>query len=230
MRVAMDFSAIRGAFRIYCKAEMGKGTHLVSGSVGSGKSTMALVMASLIPYEGTLDLDGISSVVLSLQFPEYHITGSTLEEEARSWGLDPAEVLADAELEPFGKSDPFRLSRGQLKRFNLSCVFLLDPDLLLLDEPFSSLDCQVKAKICEYIEAREEKMTVIFSHERSVLPRVDTLSNIQEGMLDFCGSVPDAISLWKGAPPYLKKVLEMGKLPKNIRLKDALEALCRTQG
>jgi len=122
--------------------------------------------------------------------------------------------------------DPFKLSRGQLKMLNLACVFAIDPDLLLLDEPFSSLDCNTKARVCRSIEARKDKITIIFSHERSTLPRVDTISEIENGRLHYRGTTPEALFEWKGAPPYLRYALKLGSSPKNITLDDAREAIC----
>ena len=122
--------------------------------------------------------------------------------------------------------DPFKLSRGQLKMLNLACVFTIDPDLLLLDEPFSSLDCYTKSRVCQAIAARREKITIIFSHETSILPKVDTISEIERGVLNFHGRTPEAIPKWKTAPPYLLYALELGASPSNITLDDAREALC----
>jgi energy-coupling factor transport system ATP-binding protein len=105
-----------------------------------------------------------------------------------------------------------------------------NPDLLMLDEPFSSLDCTAKRTACRMIEERDEGITIIFSHERAVLPRVDALWEMEAGALTACGSVPCAIPRWRHAPPYLRYALEEGACPENIRLADAREALCRIRG
>ncbi len=226
MRADLDFIVEREEFSLRCEASYAEGIHLVSGIIGSGKSTMALVMASLLKCEGSYSAKGVQRTILSMQFPEYHITSSSVDDEVRSWGLDPADVLPHAGMEGRGELDPFKLSRGQLKRLNLACVFALDPDILLLDEPFSSLDCMVKTRICKAIESRRNKITMVFSHERSVLPRVDSISHIAEGRLVCHGATPDAVSEWSSPPPYLRKALENGARPRNITLQDSMEALC----
>nr|WP_284444303.1 ATP-binding cassette domain-containing protein [Methanoculleus bourgensis] len=204
---------------------------MVSGPVGSGKSTLALMLAELNrPESGAVRRHGISSALLLLQFPEYHITCSTVAEEAGSWGLDPDELLVRADLAGRGDDDPFHLSRGELKRLILACMIMRNPDLLMLDEPFSSLDCAAKRRACSMIEERSEGITIIFSHERAVLPRVDALWEMEGGTLKALGRVPGAIPRWRHAPPYLTYALEQGARPENIRLQDAREALCRTQG
>jgi energy-coupling factor transport system ATP-binding protein len=227
----IDLAFSRDAFVLRGSGAFDEGVHLVSGPVGSGKSTLALLLAGLLwPERGDIRRHGVLTTQLLLQFPEYHITSSTVAGEAASWGLLPEDVLALAELSGRAEDDPFHLSRGELKRLTLACALLRDPDLLLLDEPFSSLDCTAKRKACGMLEEREAGITIIFSHERAVLPRVDAIWEIEEGVLAARGSVPDAIPSWRHAPPYLRYALEQGARPANIRLSDAREALCRTRG
>ena len=232
MRVDLeDLLFSRGRFSLRGSGTFGEGVHLVSGPVGSGKSTLALLLAEILrPESGAVRRHGISSALLLLQFPEYHITCPTIAEEAGSWGLDPDELLVRADLAGRGDDDPFHLSRGELKRLILACMIMRNPDLLMLDEPFSSLDCAAKRRACSMIEERSEGITIIFSHERAVLPRVDALWEMEGGTLKALGRVPGAIPRWRHAPPYLTYALEQGARPENIRLQDAREALCRTQG
>ena len=232
MRVELiDLAFSRDAFVLRGSGAFDEGVHLVSGPVGSGKSTLALLLAGLLrPGGGAIRRDGVSSALLLLQFPEHHVTSPTVAEEVRSWGLAPDDVLARANLSARANDDPFHLSRGELKRLTLACAILRDPDLLLLDEPFASLDCTAKRKACAILEERDYGITIVFSHERAILPRVDTIWEMEEGVLLTRGSVPDAIPSWRHAPPYLRYVLEQGARPENIRLSDAREALCRTRG
>ncbi|MDV2482888.1 ATP-binding cassette domain-containing protein [Methanoculleus sp. Wushi-C6] len=221
----------RGSFTLRGDGTFGEGVHLVSGPVGSGKSTLALLLAGLLsPTGGAIRQHGVSSTLLLLQFPEYHITSPTVAGEVRSWGLDADDVLLRADLLRRADDDPFHLSRGELRRLTLACAVMRDPDLLMLDEPFGSLDCAAKRTACRMIEERDAGITIIFSHEQAVLPRVDTISEVEAGTLTPLGSVPGAILRWRHAPSYLRYALEQGASPENIRLADAREALCRTRG
>ena len=229
MRVDLkDLLFSRGSFCLRGSGTFDEGVHLVSGPVGSGKSTLALLLAELIrPESGAVRRRGISSVLLLLQFPEYHITSPTVSEEIKSWGLEPGPLLAQTDLSGRGDDDPFHLSRGELKRLLLSCMVMRNPDLLLLDEPFSSLDCIARHTTCGMIEGRNKGVTIIFSHERATLPRVDAIWEMEGGTLKALGRVPEAIPRWRHAPAYLLYALEQGARPENIRLQDAREAVCR---
>lgn len=232
MDVRLDGVAFsRGAFTLSCSGVFGEGVHLVSGRVGSGKTTLALILAGLLkPSTGVIARDGIDSLTLSFQNPEYHVTEATVEAEVRSYGADPETVAARCGLADRLGDDPFSLSRGELKRLHLVCVLAGRHDLLVLDEPFSSLDCVQKGRLCRALRERKGGVTVIFTHERQVLPRVDFLWEVEEGHAVCLGRVPDAIPAWRHAPPYLRHALDAGVVPANIRFQDTVEALCRTHG
>jgi len=232
MRVVLDDVIIRrGSFQLKALGTFSEGVHLVTGRVGSGKSTIALALAGAIrPVAGQLGEEGIGSRTLSLPFPEYHVTGETLEGEAVSWGLLPAPVLESAGLSGRGTEDPLRCSQGELKRLVLSCILAREWDLLILDEPYSSLDCAWKEALSRRLGERRKGITVIFTHEDEILPRVDEIWEIQAGRLVSLGRVPEAIRRWSRPPRYIRTALDRGVLPGNITLGDVRDALCRTRG
>ncbi|HSQ94385.1 MAG TPA: ABC transporter, partial [Methanoregula sp.] len=81
----------RGTWGLSAEGTFEEGIHLVAGDVGSGKSTLALTLAGLFrPVSGTVEREGIASVMMAFQFPEFHVTGQDLEGECRAWGADPA--------------------------------------------------------------------------------------------------------------------------------------------
>ncbi|MDO9326966.1 MAG: ATP-binding cassette domain-containing protein [Methanoregula sp.] len=230
MRLYLNAARIsRGNWTLAAHGTFHEGMHLVSGDVGSGKSTLALMIAGLLsPKDGSIEQQGISSMMISLQFPEYHITGSTVAEECSSWGLDGDQILNDIDLMDKHDSAPLTLSRGELKRLHLACILAKKYDLLLLDEPFSSLDAREKERVCEKISHRTGGITILFTHEQAIFPRVDHIWEIEQGRLIDRGEMPDALTRWEHAPPLIKKILATGKSLKNISRSDLLEAVCRT--
>jgi energy-coupling factor transport system ATP-binding protein len=223
--------AVRDHWSLTASGTFQEGVHLVSGAVGSGKSTLALMMAGLFPLSGgCIEKEGIISAMLSLQFPELHVTGFTVAEECASWGVDPGEILDATGLTSRKDASPLSLSRGELKRLQLACVLAKDYDLLLLDEPFSSLDCEEKAKLCARIGQRSQGICVIFTHEQEILPRVTRIWEIVDGTLVDCGTPPDAFQHWRHVPPVIRKLTALGSRPDNISPDDLREAACRIQG
>jgi len=220
--------ASRGNWSLVAKGTFCKGIHLVSGDVGSGKSSLALMMAGLLsPAGGNIVRDGISSTMISLQFPEYHVTGATVEEECRSWGLDCEPIFSEINLRDKRTAEPLALSRGELKRLHLACVLAKNYDLLLLDEPFSSLDAREKERLCEHLSLRSAGITILFTHEQTYFPRVDHIWEIQHGELFDRGEMPGALTMWEHAPALIKKLISSGRSLKNISHLDLQEAVCR---
>lgn len=201
----------------------------MSGDVGSGKSTLAAYLAGLIPaVSGSVRRTGITSSMVSFQFPEYHITGATLAGECESWGLDPGKILREVGMEAKADTDPLKLSRGELKRLHLACVLQKPYDLLVLDEPFSSLDCGEKQRICAALTRQCHGITIIFTHEQSIFPATDRIWDLRCGRLHDIGPLPGALSRWPAAPPLIQRLVAEGKHLKNISPEDLLEAACRT--
>ena len=230
MRLVLNCAEVtRGDWQLSALGIFTEGIHLISGDVGSGKSTLALMMAGLMPAaSGSVIREQVSSLMMSFQFPEYHITGTTVHEECESWGLDPATILSSIDLKEKENFDPFRLSRGELKRLHLACVLANPYDLLILDEPFSSLDVCEKRRICSCLSGRDRGITVLFTHEQTIFPRIGHIWEIHEGRLVYCGSPPDGLLNWRHAPPLIRKLIAAGKTPKNISPDDLAEAACAT--
>lgn len=219
-----------GSWELSASGTFLPGVHLISGRVGSGKTTLSQIVAGVLePDSGNISYSGLLRRTLSLQYPEYHITGSTLAREAASYGVEPGPALSLAGFDGQHGRDPLSLSRGELKRFHLACLSLSAWDLLILDEPFSALDCQEKRRQCRVIEKNRSGIVMVFTHEQHILPRTDYLWEIQEGKLGFLGRMPDAMQDWGSLPAPLKHLLDQGIIPANLTEEDLLEAVCRTQ-
>ena len=101
-------------------------------------------------------------------------------------------------------------------------------DLLILDEPFSSLDVQEKERVCRDLSLRKRGITIIITHEQNIFPRVDYLWEIRSNELFSLGRMPEALGAWQRAPRIIKNLIGAGRTPRNISPEDLLEAACRT--
>jgi len=185
----------RGDFTLHASGSFDPGIHLLTGRVGSGKSTLGELLTGILkPHSGLMTCIGISSSILSMQFPEYHITTTTAGEEAVSWGLDPVQVLDRAGLTGRGCDDILTLSRGELKRLHLSCLLASMPDLLVLDEPYAGLDEDARSFVSSLLNEQKGRIIIIISHDITSLPCIDHLWEIRRGILIDLGLVPASIA------------------------------------
>ncbi len=116
-------------------------------------------------------------------------------------GLDPRDA---------GDRRPRQLSGGQAQRIGIARALMLDPEILVCDEPVASLDVSVQAQILNLLaDARDERgLTMIFvSHDLAVVRRVcDRIAVMYLGKLCEVG---DAESLFSDPQhPYTRMLLD----------------------
>ena len=147
------------------------------GASGCGKSTLLRVVAGLVrPTAGTLHADGanVDPRVLRIGFlPQNYgllawktvreniLLGAEIKgewDEKRKAIFD--ELVADLGLKDLLTRYPHELSGGQQQRVGLARVFLLAPDLLLMDEPFSALDAITREFMQEVFLSLRKKYAV----------------------------------------------------------------------
>jgi ABC-type sulfate/molybdate transport systems ATPase subunit len=183
------------------------------GPNGAGKSTLLLALAHLIPVEHgqilfrgrplsewdvleyrrkiafvfqeplLLDLAVAQNVALGLRF--------------RGLGRQDVEVRAGQWLRalgiaPLAKRRASQLSGGEAQRVSLARALALDPELLLLDEPFGSLDPPAREKLIDDLSAllaQDHRATVLVTHDLKEAARLgDRIGVIVGGRLRQVGT------------------------------------------
>lgn len=164
------------------------------GRNGAGKTTvMRIIMGILSADHGQILLDGQSiphDLPLGYLPEERGLYRKTRVSEqlvyfARLRGMSASDAkrAVEEKLEQFSvlqyrDSLPETLSKGTQQRIQLALAMINDPDILILDEPFSGLDpvssLQLKTAIREYSE--KDKIVIFSSHQ---------MSNVE----DFCSSI-----------------------------------------
>ncbi|MFT7116369.1 MAG: NitT/TauT family transport system ATP-binding protein [Rhodoferax sp.] len=133
----------------------------VVGPTGCGKSTLLNVGAGLlVPSTGSVHvfgqpLQGINSragyMFQAESLMPWRTALSNVMAGLEFRGVPPDQARAQAEewlrrvgLGGFGDRYPYQLSGGMRKRVSLAQTLVLDPDIILMDEPFSALDIQTR--------------------------------------------------------------------------------------
>jgi NitT/TauT family transport system ATP-binding protein len=142
------------------------------GPSGSGKSSLLRALIGLqAPLAGTIDTEldvdevGIlfqDDALLPWRTARHNVAlGLTFRGVERGKALDEAERwLERLGLAGFGDRFPRRLSGGQRKRVALAQVLAMKPRLILMDEPFASLDAIVGARIVRDVVALVERQGI----------------------------------------------------------------------
>lgn len=156
-------------------AERGKITAL-TGENGSGKSTLLLCLANILkPHRGSLRIEPDIRVHLVAHHPMAYTDLSivhNLELSALLEGQNKSGIAAALDywrITDLKDKTLKTLSRGQMQRFLLARATLAQPDILLLDEPFTGLDERSEALLQIFMrEEAKRGAAVLFSeHDAS---------------------------------------------------------------
>ena len=152
----------------------------VLGPSGSGKTTLLRVLAGLLPqFTGRLDFEDGRQPRIGMVFQQANlmpwrtaIQNITLPLELQ--GMEPEEAQKRAQelidlvgLQGFEEVWPRDLSGGMAQRVAIARALVHDPDLLLLDEPFGSLDALTRERMwmeLSHIWQARQKTVVMVTH------------------------------------------------------------------
>jgi NitT/TauT family transport system ATP-binding protein len=150
------------------------------GPSGSGKSSLLRAVIGLQqPLSGTVETNLARSQLGILFQDDTLLPWKTARDNVALGltfnGMDRSKALAEAEawmerLDLVGLGDRFprRLSGGQRKRVALAQVLVMKPRLILMDEPFASLDAIVRARVVRDVIAlveRERISVLLVTHD-----------------------------------------------------------------
>jgi sulfate transport system ATP-binding protein len=185
------------------------------GPSGSGKSTLLRVIAGLEhPDEGDIFISGQEATKLPARkrgvgfvFQHYAAFKHMTVYENVAFGLkvrkrSKAEIKARVDelldlvqLTGFAARYPAQLSGGQRQRMSLARALAIEPQVLLLDEPFGALDARVRKELREWLRRLHDEVhvtTVFVTHDQEEAMEVsDRIAVINEGRVEQVGKPRD---------------------------------------
>jgi peptide/nickel transport system ATP-binding protein len=215
----------------------------IAGESGSGKSTLANLLVGLErATSGEIEVDGQvmsarpdrelrRTVQMVFQDPFASLNprftvGRSVEEPLLIHGLgttierhaQATAALEKAELRPglaFMSRYPHELSGGQRQRVAIARAVVLNPKLLVADEPVSMLDVSVRAGILRLLRrlVTEQHMAMVFiTHDLSIVAHIcDELAVMYRGRIVERGPVRDVLRA--PAHPYTQALIDAVPIP-----------------
>jgi iron(III) transport system ATP-binding protein len=183
----------------------------ILGPSGSGKTTLLRVLAGLQrPDRGTITIggrtvDGPGVHVPTEQrrigyvpqegalFPHLTVEANVAFGLARARRKEGARGLLEmVGLADVGRRYPHQLSGGQQQRVALARALAVRPDVVLLDEPFASLDAHLRASVREDVHAilrESHTTTVLVTHDQDeALSIADQVAVVRDGRIAQCAT------------------------------------------
>ncbi len=182
------------------------------GPSGCGKTTTLRMIAGFeFPTDGDIDLDGKNINTLpphkrdmSMVFQSYAIFPHLTVYENVAYGLKVQRlprkeiserverVLTLVELEGFGKRTPDQLSGGQQQRVALARALIMEPKVLLMDEPLSNLDAKLREQMRYEIRRIQQQIgitSLYVTHDQTeAMTMSDRIVVMNEGRIEQVGS------------------------------------------
>ena len=197
--------------RLNMKVEEG---HLVAllGPSGCGKTTTLRMVAGLMdPTAGSIVVDGkeithtpVNKRGMGMVFQSYALFPHMNVEQNVAFGLEMRQVskteqkarvaaaLDMVQLGHLGKRQTKELSGGQQQRIALARALVVEPTLLLLDEPLSNLDAKLRETMrteIRSIQQRTRATTLFVTHDQDeALDMADRIAVMNGGLIEQFGS------------------------------------------
>lgn len=212
-RVCKQFGSFTALDQVNAEIKTGSLVALL-GPSGSGKSTLLRVIAGLErPDSGRVMIAGRDVTNSSVQdrrigfvFQHYALFKHMTVHQNIAFGLEISkwaktkiqrrvdELLALVQMAGFGDRYPSQLSGGQRQRIALARALALQPQLLLLDEPFGALDARVRKDLRNWLRRLHDEVhvtTLFVTHDQEEAMSVaDEIVVMNGGRVEQIGSPP----------------------------------------
>ena len=190
----------------------------IVGANGSGKSSLARLLLGLVrPNSGQISVHGVdvyrdrkaalATIGMIFQNPDHQIIFPTCEEELAFGLTQTGQNKTDARqsardmLARYGRADwaprsTQALSQGQRHFLCLMAVLIMQPKVLVLDEPYAGLDLATSMQLHRALEKLDQQI-VLITHDLDVLADYDHVLWLDAGKLIDQGGPGDVLPRYK---------------------------------
>ncbi|MBW4563461.1 MAG: sulfate ABC transporter ATP-binding protein [Mojavia pulchra JT2-VF2] len=239
--ISKQFGSFRAVERVSLEFKTGSLIALL-GPSGSGKSTLLRIIAGLEkPDSGEIWLTGENSTHKRVQerhigfvFQHYALFRHLTVRENIAFALElrkapknrikqrVTELLELVQLSSLGDRYPSQLSGGQRQRVALARALAVQPQILLLDEPFGALDAKVRKELRSWLRHLHEDVnvtTVFVTHDQEEAMEVaDEIVVMNQGRVEQVGT-PAEIYDYPASPFVMSFIGPVNVLPGNSGIK-----------
>jgi ABC-type multidrug transport system fused ATPase/permease subunit len=179
----------------------------ITGSVGSGKTSLAHALTGLYPYKGSITLDGTEisglpaearSRLIAYTGHEQFLFSMSIKDNIRLSEEDESSLdlalaasalkkdieVFDAGLDTVVGEKGMRVSGGQRQRIAMARAIHSGAPVLLLDDPFSAVDILTEAEMIERLKQDyKDRIVLLFTHRLTAFPYADNILVLESGKI-----------------------------------------------
>lgn len=193
------------------------GVYAILGPNGSGKSTLLLLLAGLLrPKSGEVLYKGEPvekvykrmrrEIGIVFQDPDDQLFASTVREDLafgpKQLGVKGGEleerverVAEELSISHLLDKQPYRLSGGEKKLVALATVLVMEPEVLLLDEPFAELAPDASIRLEKLLRKFDNRTIIFTGHDTDIAARVASEAILlKDGRVVGMGKIRDVLT------------------------------------
>lgn len=192
------------------------GCYVIVGKNGSGKSTLLQTIVGIVDKTGEINIDGLvvekrnlieirKKVGFVFQNPDHQLFMSRIYDDI-AFGLVNQKlpqneieqrvqaIAKQLHLESLLNRSCHKLSGGQKRLAAIASVLVMDPDIILMDEPSSFLDPESRRKIIQLIQSLSKTLIIVTHDLDMALDIADYVILLNEGNVVSQGKPEDILT------------------------------------
>lgn len=185
----------------------------ITGSVGCGKTALALTLTGMYSYEGSIKLNNVElrdissssrsdliaytgheQLLFSLSIKDNIIFSQQYDEEKLARVIESSALVLDLHnfedgFDAMVGEKGVRVSGGQRQRIALARTLYSDADILILDDPFSAVDIETERQIIDHLKRDfSDRIILLFTHRLTSFVLADQVIVLEEGRISERGT------------------------------------------